>query len=81
MADQESSCGPTLRKWRERAGLSQRQLAELSGVHQGYISQLETDVYSPSVTTLSRLANAYGITVSDVLRDPDLPSPCTEGHV
>lgn len=45
---------------REAAHLSQEQLAEKSGVSRITISRIETGRISPSLKTLSRLAQAMG---------------------
>ena len=49
-----------LRDARERAGLSQAALAELTGTSQATISAYETGRKQPSVDTLSRLLAATG---------------------
>jgi transcriptional regulator with XRE-family HTH domain len=50
--------GDILREARERAGLSQEQLAFRAGVDRTYVSQLENDKKSPTVQTLFRLCSA-----------------------
>ena len=50
----------TLREARERAGLSQAALAELTGTSQATISAYESGRKQPSVDTLSRLLAAMG---------------------
>lgn len=55
--------------FRERAGLSQRQLAEKAGVSPGAIGQYETKKSKPSIDTLFRLATALNVTVSELF-DP-----------
>jgi transcriptional regulator with XRE-family HTH domain len=50
----------TLREARERAGLSQAALAELTGTSQATISAYETGRKRPSIDTLSRLLAATG---------------------
>ena len=42
---------------REYAKLTQRQLAEKTGIHQGDISKLERGIGNPSLSTLKRLAD------------------------
>ena len=49
-----------LRSARKRAGLSQRQLAEKSGVPQSTIGRIEAGSVDPRVRTLSRLIRACG---------------------
>ena len=50
----------TVREARERAGLSQAELAERTGTSQATISAYETGRKQPSVDTLSRLLAATG---------------------
>lgn len=45
---------------RALAGLSQKQLAALSGIDQSDISKIERGVANPSVATLDRIASALG---------------------
>ncbi|WP_394151350.1 cupin domain-containing protein [Vibrio maritimus] len=47
--------GPRFKALRERAGLSQRELAKRAGVTNGFISQIESNAVSPSVASLSKL--------------------------
>ena len=62
-----------LRTAREAAGLSQYEAAERSGVHQVSIARFETDVRSPTLPTLYKLAAAYGVKVCDLLPGPPAP--------
>jgi len=52
---------------REAAGLSQAEAAAASGVSKVSIGQLERGLNSPTVRTLQRLAQAYGVPVSVIL--------------
>jgi transcriptional regulator with XRE-family HTH domain len=54
-----------LREWRERRGLSLRQLAERSGVHYVTIVSIESGRMSPTVATLEKLAEALSIPLRD----------------
>ncbi len=51
----EMEIGPRFKALRERAGLSQRELAKRAGVTNGFISQIESNAVSPSVASLSKL--------------------------
>ncbi|MFH2131346.1 MAG: XRE family transcriptional regulator [bacterium] len=50
--------GPRIKKSRAARGLTIRELSELVGVTQSYISQLENDKVNPSLGTLKKIANA-----------------------
>lgn len=54
---------------RKAKGLTQEQLAELSGLSQQYISGLERGRRNPTIVTLYELATALGVTPIDLLRD------------
>jgi len=63
--------GGRLRQFRTRAGLSQRLLAEQSGVSPNAIRLIERGQSSPTVSTLHRLATALAVKVVDFLGEPD----------
>ena len=53
----ERAVAASLARAREYAKLTQRQLAEKTGIHQGDISKLERGIGNPSLSTLKRLAD------------------------
>jgi transcriptional regulator with XRE-family HTH domain len=59
--------GRNLRRARERAELTQEQVAERSGVHATEVSRIEGGKRDPKVSTVQRLAEAIGVTASDLL--------------
>lgn len=59
--------GEELRKAREKAGLTQEQLAFKAGVHRTYVSLLERDLKSPTLNTLFRLCAAMAISASKLI--------------
>jgi transcriptional regulator with XRE-family HTH domain len=65
--------GPKLRKLRKRQGLSLAEAAERAGVSAGFLSSVELSHAKPSVSTLSRLAGAYGTTVLELYELPKQP--------
>lgn len=58
-----------LRKARERAGLTQEQVALASGTPQAHYSRIETGKRDPGIRTLMRIAAALKTTPADLLRD------------
>jgi transcriptional regulator with XRE-family HTH domain len=58
-----------IRFLREQQGLSQRALAEASGISAAALSQLESGQNSPSVATLEKLADGLGKTVASFFLD------------
>lgn len=57
--------GARLRTARDAAGLSQRELARLSGLTNGTISLIEQNQTSPSVGSLKKLTDALGLTLGE----------------
>lgn len=53
--------GDVLKKAREKAGLTQQELATLVGVSRAYYADVERGRYTPSLKVLSRLAEVLGI--------------------
>jgi transcriptional regulator with XRE-family HTH domain len=57
-----------IRSLRLRAGLSQRQLALRMGVPRTYVSKIENEKATPTLSSLARLAAALEVSIPDVLR-------------
>lgn len=56
---------------RRRAGLTQAELAEASGVTDETISRIERGRYEPAVSTLFRLAEALDVSLDQLAREHD----------
>jgi transcriptional regulator with XRE-family HTH domain len=56
-----------IRMMRQRSGLSQRQLAMRMQVPRTYVSKIENDKATPTLSSLQRLANALEVSVPDLL--------------
>jgi transcriptional regulator with XRE-family HTH domain len=74
------SLASVIRKHREAANLSVRQLAAISGTHHSLLARIENgDVLSPSAELLYRLANTLEIDANELLVfigvKPSLPAP------
>jgi transcriptional regulator with XRE-family HTH domain len=59
--------GLEIQRRRTEKGWSQEYLAEITGLHRTYISQLERGLKSPSVRVLSHITQALDITMSQFL--------------
>lgn len=59
-ADQEVAIAVELAKLRERRGLSQTELAKLTGMKQPQIARLESGAHFPAFTTLQKLLGVLG---------------------
>jgi transcriptional regulator with XRE-family HTH domain len=57
-----------LRELRDKRGLSQRGLAERSGVSREYIARIELGQHDPTLSTLEKLAKALGVRIERLLR-------------
>jgi transcriptional regulator with XRE-family HTH domain len=68
MNDLRNIVARNLRRLRTDKGWSQEELAFRAKVDRSYISQLETGVYSASVTMLSKLSKALGVDASELLK-------------
>ncbi|MBR5116813.1 MAG: helix-turn-helix domain-containing protein [Lachnospiraceae bacterium] len=55
---------------RAKSGLSQKQLAELTGIDQSDLSKIERGVSNPSVSTMERIASALGGSLSISIQFP-----------
>lgn len=69
--DQEailSQVGGNIQERRNKAGLTQRDLADLAGVDRAFLNQVEQGMRNPTVVVLAKLARALDITVSTLTR-------------
>ena len=55
-----------VRMWRERRGLSLRELGEKAGVSYVTIQRIEAGKTSPTVALLEKVAEALGVNVRDL---------------
>ncbi|MGM8932507.1 cupin domain-containing protein [Salinicola halophyticus] len=72
--------GPQLRALRLSRKLSIRQLAELSGVTHPFISMVERGRSSPSVSSLKRILDCLGVTLSDFFSGSHEPAERRESR-
>lgn len=57
--------GPKIKELRIMKGLTQEELADRSELSKGFISQLERDLTSPSITTLVDILNSLGTNLKE----------------
>ncbi|TCO61107.1 helix-turn-helix domain-containing protein [Actinocrispum wychmicini] len=67
----EPSVGARIRHERKARKLTLRELAAQCGISVSFLSQLERDLARPSVGTLHNLAEAFGLSMADLLADGD----------
>jgi transcriptional regulator with XRE-family HTH domain len=64
---------------RKRRGLSLRKLAERSGVHYVSLAKIEAGKLDPRLSTLRKLAQALGVTLSELAGELTIIHPSTKG--
>ncbi len=67
--DSKKILGERIRNLRKDAGLSQEDLAELTGFHRTYIGMIERGERNPSLDNLVKFAKAFRITLSELFND------------
>jgi transcriptional regulator with XRE-family HTH domain len=66
--DMRKLVGRNVKRVRQEKGLTQEQLAELSGFSQQYISGLEQGRRNPTIVSLYELATALGVSHMELVR-------------
>lgn len=73
MSEVSLAPGKRLSQIRQHLGLSQRRVAELSGLTHSAISTIEQDKVSPAISTLQKLLKVYGLSLSEFFAEPERP--------
>jgi transcriptional regulator with XRE-family HTH domain len=60
--------GETIRKYRERANLTQERLAEKADLHPVYIGEVERGEEAPSIAALLRISKVLKVRLRDLVR-------------
>ena len=63
--------GNKIKRLRSICGLTQQELADRCDLTKGFISQLENDLNSPSIATLTDILNALGTNLKEFFADDD----------
>ena len=63
--------GNKIRKYREENKMTQRDIAEILEVEPGTISKYESSILEPSIESIKRLADTFGVTIDELLKDDD----------
>ncbi len=66
--DVRKKVGANVRLFREKAEVSQEELADRSGLHRTYISGVERGVRNPTVLVLAKIAKALGVEPHTLLK-------------
>lgn len=65
---QRQILGERIREAREKAGLTIKELSEMSDVSTGTISHIECAKTDPSVGNIRKLADAFGIAITKFIK-------------
>jgi len=69
----EPDLGLTIRRLRESRQLSLKEVAARSGLTQSFLSQVERNLTSPSVASLRKVAQAFGVPLTELFQGPVRP--------
>ncbi|MGE5281091.1 MAG: helix-turn-helix domain-containing protein [Chloroflexota bacterium] len=69
--DFQAALGRAVKALREKRGLTQEALSLRSGLHQRWISNVETGKRNPSYASLRRLADGLGVSASELLAEAE----------
>jgi transcriptional regulator with XRE-family HTH domain len=72
--------GEIIRHQRELAELSMRRFAELAGISNPYLSQIERGLRAPSEQVLEAIATALGVSVNALYEQAGVAPPRDEDH-
>lgn len=72
--------GLRIKELRLKNSLTQEELADRCELTKGYISQLENDLTSPSITTLKDILTALGVGLGEFFADYDEEEPLCYGE-
>lgn len=67
MTDINKKVGQNIRKYREKAGFTQEELAFEAGLHRAYIGQIERGEKNIGIKNLQKIANTLKIKISKLL--------------
>lgn len=65
------SIGDNIRKYRKMKNLTQKELGDLVGISNTYLSDMEIGRTNPSIKTLKRIAKGLEISFVELLKDTE----------
>jgi len=68
MAEISTKLGQNLKRIRAKKGMSQGDISRALDVHRAYVSGIETGKRNPTLATIQKLADALGVSVSELLK-------------
>jgi len=75
-----SALGEIIRRQRELAELSMRQFADLAGISNPYLSQIERGLRAPSEQVLESIARTLQLSVDALYEQAGMSRPSDEAH-
>lgn len=63
--------GRIIKKHRQWKELSLTELAQKSGIHRNYLSEIERGAHDPSIKTLAKIANALNMPISQIFKEAE----------
>ena len=70
MSSSQKNLAINVRRLREARGLSQQRLADLSGIPRPTWASLETGTANPTLTVLSKAAQAFNVSIEELIGPP-----------
>jgi transcriptional regulator with XRE-family HTH domain len=68
MKSEAEKLGKNLKRIRTEKGITQGDIAKSLSVSRGFVSNIENGKTNPTLSTISRLANAIGVTTDELLK-------------
>lgn len=66
MTDTLKTLGRNIKYYRAKLGLTQEDLARLSGVYRSHLAGIESGNLNPAVKTIEKIARALNVSVADL---------------
>lgn len=66
-----NNLGDQIRRFRQAAGWTQRELSDRTGIEKTCLSGMEQGLVGVSVETIGKLAAAFQVQIIDLLTEPD----------
>ena len=70
--------GERIKYYREKKGYTTNKLANLSGISQSYLRDVELDKKNPTIETLTYVCDALNTSLKDFFDDNTMSDPLTE---
>lgn len=67
MKDEARKLGKNLKRIRTEKGISQGDIARAIGMDKGFISNIENGKTNPTLSTITKLAKAIGVSIGELM--------------